>query len=159
MHPDGCRTAPPPMPASAPSPSPVRTRRRRHYRRGRPRRCGTCSFRSPGGPARLRPAPSSANRYDSTVEQFENRRAAYRAYMVGSDGHFEPLTWQLHRDHPPPARPPSSATATSRPAENRGARTLRRPRSTKRNLHQTRLAETRCAASAAISGWCGMAPA
>jgi TniQ len=28
---------------------------------------------------------------------------------------FEPLTWQLHRDHPPPARPPSSAMATPRP--------------------------------------------
>jgi hypothetical protein len=48
----------------------------------------------------------------------KNRRAAYRAYSVGSDGHFvgfEPLTWQLHRDHPPPARPPSLATATRRP--------------------------------------------
>jgi hypothetical protein len=44
----------------------------------------TCLERQPDC-GRLRAA---RNRYDSTVEQFENRQAAYRAYKVGSDGHF-----------------------------------------------------------------------
>jgi hypothetical protein len=72
-------------------------------------------YMGPPDCGRLRAA---RNRADSTVEHSENRQSAYRAYTVGSDGHFvgfEPLTWQLHCDHPPPARPPSSAMATPRP--------------------------------------------
>src|ERR1700737_4575463 len=122
MHRDGCRTARTRMPASAPSPSPVRIRRPASLRtravaevRDVLAPIGDTCPECPPDCGRLRAA---RNRADSTVEQSENRRTAYRAYTVGSDGHFvgfEPLTWQLHRDHPPPARPPSSATATPRP--------------------------------------------
>jgi hypothetical protein len=71
----------------------------------------------PGRPACPRARPRQSG---SAVRRHSgrDRRASYRANTVGSDGHFvgfEPLTWQLHRDHPPPVRPPSSATATPRP--------------------------------------------
>jgi hypothetical protein len=72
----------------------------------------------PGVPARLRPARAARNRSDSTVEQSEKPASC----LLGIHGRerrsfrwIEPLTWHLHRDHPPPARPPSSATATPRP--------------------------------------------
>jgi len=96
------------LPASAPSPSPVRIRRPASLQTRRSRRCGTSSLRSATPARSARPIAAGS----------ERREAAYRAHTVGSDGHFvgfEPLTWQLHRDHPPPARPPSSATATPRP--------------------------------------------
>jgi hypothetical protein len=66
---------------------------------------------------RLRPARAARNRSDSTVEQSEKSASC----LLGVHGRerqafrrTEPLSWQLHRDHPPPARPPSSATATPR---------------------------------------------
>jgi hypothetical protein len=173
MHPDGCRTAPTRMPASAPSPSPVRIRRPASLRTRRSRRCGTCSLRSATPARSARPIAAGSERRETAPIRPSNSpkkwRAAYRAHTVGSDGHFvgfEPLTWQLHAitllrpDRPPrPRRRRDSA-------ENRGARAPvfadREARSvtwTKPGSPGRTTAKARSVASAAIPGWCGMAPA
>jgi hypothetical protein len=66
--------------------------------------------------------------------------------------------WQLHHDHPPPTRPPSSATARDR-AENRGAlapvfadREARSVTWTKPGSPGRTTAKARCAAIAGIPG-------
>jgi hypothetical protein len=111
------------------SPSPVRIRRPALLRTRRSRRCGTCSLRSATPARSARPIAAGSERRETAPirpsNSPKNWRAAYRAHTVGSDGHFvgfEPLTWQLHRDHPPPARPPSSPRRRRDRAENRGAR-------------------------------------